>query len=92
MRMQPARPPDRRRQPALEVVLSNLPMPPAGVPRVGAGAVLPPLLEADPRDSTVGGGQTAGFTGGGGALDLIDLLGFAAKISGFAAEKGRNHS
>ncbi len=35
-------------------------------------------------DSTVGGGQTAGFTGGG-ALDLIDPLGFAAKISGFAA-------
>jgi hypothetical protein len=36
-------------------------------------------------DSTVGGGQTAGFNGGGGALDLIDPLGFAAKISGFAA-------
>jgi hypothetical protein len=36
-------------------------------------------------DSTVGGGQTAGFIGGGGALDLIDPLGFAAKISGFAA-------
>jgi hypothetical protein len=36
-------------------------------------------------DSTVGGGQTASFTGGGGALDLIDPLGFAAKISGFAA-------
>jgi hypothetical protein len=36
-------------------------------------------------DSTVGGGQTAGFTGGGGALDLLDPLGFAAKISGFAA-------
>jgi hypothetical protein len=36
-------------------------------------------------DSTVGGGQTAGFTGGGGTLDLIDPLGFAGKISGFAA-------
>lgn len=36
-------------------------------------------------DSTVGGGQTAGFTGGGGALDLIDPLGFAGKISSFAA-------
>jgi hypothetical protein len=36
-------------------------------------------------DSTVGGGQTAGFTGGGGAVDLIDPLGFAGKISGFAA-------
>jgi hypothetical protein len=36
-------------------------------------------------DATVGGGQTAGFTGGGGALDLIDPLGFAGKISGFAA-------
>jgi hypothetical protein len=35
-------------------------------------------------DSTVGGGQTAGFAGGG-ALDLTDPLGFAAKISGFAA-------
>jgi hypothetical protein len=36
-------------------------------------------------DSTVGGGQTAGFTGSGGTLDLIDPSGFAAKISGFAA-------
>jgi hypothetical protein len=36
-------------------------------------------------DSTVGGGQTVGFTGGGGTLDLLDPLGFAAKISGFAA-------
>jgi hypothetical protein len=35
-------------------------------------------------DSTVGGGQTAGFTGGGGTLDLIDPAGFTAKISGFA--------
>jgi hypothetical protein len=41
-----------------------------------------PTLEFD---STAGGGQTAGFTGGGGALDLLDPLGFAAKISGFAA-------
>jgi hypothetical protein len=35
--------------------------------------------------STVWGGQTAGFTGGGGTLDLIDPLGFAGKIAGFAA-------
>jgi len=33
----------------------------------------------------VGGGQTAGFTGGNGTLDLIDPLGFAGKILGFAA-------
>jgi hypothetical protein len=33
----------------------------------------------------VGGGQTAGFTGADGTLDLIDPQGFAAKISGFAA-------
>jgi hypothetical protein len=36
-------------------------------------------------DSTVGGGQTAAFAGSGGALELIDPLGFAARISGFAA-------
>ena len=36
-------------------------------------------------DSTVGGGQTAGFTGGNGTLDLIDPLGFAGKIADFAA-------
>jgi hypothetical protein len=35
-------------------------------------------------DSAVGGGQTAGFTGGGGTLDLIDPQGFAARIAGFA--------
>jgi hypothetical protein len=35
-------------------------------------------------DSTVGGAQTAGFTGHG-TLDLIDPLGFAARISDFAA-------
>jgi fibronectin-binding autotransporter adhesin len=35
-------------------------------------------------DSTVGGGQTVGFTGGGGMLDLLDPLGFAAKIADFA--------
>jgi hypothetical protein len=36
-------------------------------------------------DSTVGGGQTAAFAGSGGALDLIDPLGFAARIADFAA-------
>jgi hypothetical protein len=35
-------------------------------------------------DSTVGGGQTTGFMGGG-TLDLIDPQGFAARIAGFAA-------
>jgi hypothetical protein len=36
-------------------------------------------------DSTAGGGQTAGFTGVDGTLDLIDPQGVAAKVSGFAA-------
>jgi hypothetical protein len=34
-------------------------------------------------DSTVAGGQTIGFTGAGGTLDLGDPQGFSGKISGF---------